>query len=227
MLGALEVSLLKSSDVALLDRIGLSSRFLKAEKIAVKEVQLKQGDVIFKSGDACRAFLILTSGQLRVDITIRSGRDIILYRMEPEETCIMTTSALLNNENYYTRGIAETDLSAMAISAADFSLALRTSSEFSQYILANFSKRMSLLIRLLDKVASKDILYELCCLLLSRCDDDNMVYLKQDALAKEIGTAREVVSRKLSVLEEQGLLRTQRGKIHLLDIPHLESLVRL
>ena len=48
-------------------------------------------------------------------------------------------------------------------------------------------------------------------------DEDGVVHLTQIALARNIGTAREVVARKLAELETQGFVKRERGRIRILD----------
>ncbi len=201
----------------LLSRMGLPQTLLEAKKISASLLSVDANQVVFSPGDSCGAFLILTSGQLRVDMTTRSGREILLYRMKENDSCVITTSVLLNHEKYYARATTETSVDAIAIPTKDFFIALNESAKFAQIILKNYSQKMSMLIQLLDKVTSKDILFELCSLLIQRCDADNTVKMTQEAIATEIGTAREVVSRKLSSLEEEGILLSKRGRVEIVD----------
>ncbi|MGH1439105.1 MAG: Crp/Fnr family transcriptional regulator [Cellvibrionaceae bacterium] len=208
-----------------LDDIGLTPAFLKEKKIAANELHFEAGQVLFQSGDACGAFLILVKGQLRVEMTTKSGREIVLYRMHENDTCIMTTSVLLNHEHYYARATTETAITAIAIPAADFHRALQYSTTFTRYVLSGYAQRMSALIQLLDRVASKDILYELSSLLLRHCDEQNFVQMQQDAIAKEVGTVREVVSRKLAMLESEGVVKTHRGRVEIINRTYLEKVI--
>ena len=133
--------------------------------------------------------------------------------MHKHDTCIITTSVLLNHENYYARAITETDVEAIAIPANDFHQALALSHGFSHYILTGYAQRMA---ALLDRIASKDILYELSELLLRHADAKNVVTLTQQDMAREMGTARKVVSRKLSSLDDKGIVSIKRGRVILL-----------
>lgn len=204
-----------------LKTIGLDRELFRQGTLSAKEISLEAETIAFQSGDPCGAFLIIKSGQLRVEMTAKSGREILLYRMHENDTCIITTSVLLNHENYYARAITETPVTAIAIPAADFHKALTLSHDFNRYILSGYSQRIAALIKLLDKIASKDITYELNELLLRHVDSENTVKLTQKEIAKEIGTAREVISRKLSILDEQKILNVQRGKILILNIEYL------
>ncbi len=52
--------------------------------------------------------------------------------------------------------------------------------------------------------------------LLRQTDADSTVHATHEQLALEIGTAREVVSRHLKGLEQEGLISMKRGSITLL-----------
>ena len=113
-------------DFSLLESVGLHESLFDKE-ISAQQIEIPSDTVIFKSGDPCGAFLILLSGQVRVEITTKSGRDLLLYRMQENDTCIITTSVLLNHEKYYARAITESSVVAITISADDFHKALSLS----------------------------------------------------------------------------------------------------
>lgn len=213
-------------DYTLLESIGLDAALFSSKRIQANTVNLDKNTVIFQSGDECGAFLLLVKGQVRVEMTSKSGREITLYRMHEKQTCIITTSVLLNHENYYARATTETPVTAIAISSDDFHKALEISGSFARYVLKGYSQRMSALINLLDKIASKDINFELGDFLLKTVDASGFVNMTQEAIAKELGTAREVVTRKLSQLEQEGLVATHRGKVEIIDHKQLQKSIR-
>ena len=213
-------------DFSILEDIGLSKHLFEKD-ISAQEVSIDGDTVIFKSGDDCGAFLILLTGQIRVEITAKSGRDLLLYRMGEKDTCIITTSVLLNDEKYYARAITETPVTAITISVNDFHKALSLSHNFSRYVLTGYSQRMSALITLIDRIASRDNDYELSNLLLQAVDDKSFVKLTQKDIAREIGTVREVISRKLSALEAKGVVNVQRGKVIILDAEFLQNMISI
>ena len=61
-------------------------------------------------------------------------------------------------------------------------------------------------------------------MLLARMDGDAMVTATHLDLARDLGTAREVVSRQLERMAQKGWLQTQRGSIRLIDLAALERL---
>ena len=62
---------------------------------------------------------------------------------------------------------------------------------------------------------SRDLTTELKTLLLERVDDKKHINLSHQKIADELGSSREVISRKLKTMEKSGLLKLSRGKITL------------
>ena len=67
---------------------------------AAVRVNLPQGKTVFRPGDACVQFPLIVSGSIRVQRVTESGREIVLYRVTANETCILTIAALLATECY-------------------------------------------------------------------------------------------------------------------------------
>lgn len=175
------------------------------------------GDTIFSPGDSSKAFLILLDGCIRVDLITKTDREITLYRMRETETCIITATTLLKSETYFARGIAETDISALAMPQADFEQVMACSPDFTHFVLQDYARRVSSLVGLVDRLTSKDVGADIIAFLKAKKDADGFVEISQVDLARNIGTAREVISRKLALLEKQGLVRRERGRIVVLD----------
>lgn len=100
----------------------------------------------------------------------------------------------------------------------DFHQLLDQSTEFRALVFDGFSKRLSDVIRRTTELATRSIDQRLAATLLAKARDSNNVFkVTHEELAIEVGTAREVISRRLSSYEKRGLLRKQRGQIAVLD----------
>ena len=213
-----------NSHLDYLHNIGLTQDLIDQHQFRIDAVDFSAGDVLFKPNDSCHLFLILLEGSIRVELTSRSGRLITLYRMSAGESCILTTSALLNDEQYYAQGLAESNIKALAIPADDFNRMIALAPEFSHFVLKDYAKRVTSIIGLIDKMASRDVLADVGNFLLEH-QKDNVVVSTQADMAMDIGTAREVVSRKLAFLETKNVIQRERGKIIIIDHNALEHLL--
>ena len=57
----------------------------------------------------CAGFVVVLSGRIEVLLTAASGREILLYAVEPGQSCVQTTLGLMGDEAYSGEAIAATD----------------------------------------------------------------------------------------------------------------------
>ncbi|MGA7799500.1 MAG: Crp/Fnr family transcriptional regulator [Gammaproteobacteria bacterium] len=192
---------------------------------AAHRVQLSAGTALFHDGGACESYLLVLEGTVRVQKLAANGREIVLYRVGPGETCILTTSCLLARRNYPATGVAETAVRGVAIPASAFQHALAASAPFREFVFAEYGRRIADLIVLVEEVAFGRLDVRLAQRLLAhaRAPEPSIRTTHQE-LATELGTAREVVSRQLKEFERRGWLRLHRGRVELLDRSGLQGL---
>ncbi|MBF0355678.1 MAG: Crp/Fnr family transcriptional regulator [Alphaproteobacteria bacterium] len=181
------------------------------------------GTRLFGEGSPCQAYLILLSGTVRVQKVGENGREIVLYRVEAGETCVVTTACLMSGTDYDAEGIAETAIEAQALPMAAFRELLAASAPFRDFVFKAYATRISSLLMLIEEVAFGRIDQRLAACLIGRSQGKAEINATHQELAVELGTAREVVSRQLKEFERQGWLRLGRGQIILLATDALES----
>lgn len=171
---------------------------------------------LFASGNKAEHFIIVSSGRAKVQLSSRSGREIVLFRLDQGQCCALTASCLLTNSPYYAEGIAETDLEVVVIGSVAFNTALTSSPELMRSLLSELAERIAGLTMLVDRQIGRDLNAELMEFLLQRAGPDHKVDLSHKKIAEELGTVREVVSRKLKDLEKAGRIKLGRGSVRLL-----------
>jgi CRP/FNR family transcriptional regulator len=194
----------------------LTLRSLEELESAARMVRFRKDARLFASGTAAEQFIIVSSGRAKVQLSSRSGREIVLFRLGPGQCCALTASCLLTNSPYYAEGIAETDLEVVVIGSAAFNAALTSSPGLMRSLLSELAERIAGLTMLVDRRIGRDLNAELMELLLQRAGPDHKIDLSHKKIAEELGTVREVVSRKLKDLEKAGRIRIGRGSIMLL-----------
>ena len=186
--------------------------------------RLAPGTVLFRPGAEAGGFVLVHEGRVGVYLTGRTGRDILLYTVERGQTCIQTTLGLLGGEAYTGEGIAETQVAISVLPRGDFLALMDQSADFRTFVFRSFASRLNDVTRLLEQVAFVKVEQRLARLLLERADAQGLVRLTHQALATAIGSAREVVSRRLEALRMRGLVELDRGAIRLSDVPALQAL---
>lgn len=187
-------------------------------------VEVRAGTHIFGPGNIPDNLLLLLDGTVRVSQTSEKGREIVLYRVEAGQSCVLTTACLLAHEAYAAEGVAESDIRAVSIPRAVFDELITASSQFRDFVFAAYARRITDLFRVIDDVAFGKIDVRLAERLIDLAGDAPALKVTHQQLATELGTAREVISRQLSDFQKRGWVEQSRGRIVLSDQGALERL---
>ena len=161
---------------------------------------------------------------MRVQQVSESGREIVLYRINAGESCVLTTACLLAYDDYSAEGIAETPVKAAAVPREVFDDLVAQSRSFRDFVFAAFSKRITDLFLVIDEVAFQRMDVRLAQKLIELSGGQDAISTTHQKLSVELGTAREVVSRQLQEFQRRGWLEQSRGTVRILDRSALEDL---
>lgn len=184
-------------------------------------MSIPAGTVIFDENQPCHGFPLLLSGSIRVIKASANGRELQLYRVSPGESCILTSSCLLGHTHYHARGVVEQDVELVALPPPAFRMLLSQYEPFRDYIFSLFSERLTELMQLVSAVAFQKLDQRLAALLMAK---PSPIHITHQALADELGSVREIVSRLLKNFAEQGWVRLGREHIEVIDATALKKL---
>jgi CRP/FNR family transcriptional regulator len=187
-------------------------------------VNLPKNATAFHQGGECASYLLVLDGDVKVLTRSENGREIVLYRLSRGDSCILTTSCLFGKNNYPAEGIAETDVTALAIPVNVFQHAVQNSDTFRAFVFESFSSHLSSLITLVEEVAFGKLDIRLARHLLKLAADKPSLEATHQQLATELGSAREVISRQLKDFESRGWIKLHRGNIEFLEKQSLENI---
>lgn len=175
---------------------------------------LPSGSIVFADNDSCEHFPLLYSGTIRVFKASDDGREVLLYRVEPGDTCLLTSSCLLGNSRYPAQGCIERDASLAILPKAAFDAAVQASDQFRAFVFSRFANRLTEMMLLVEAVAFQRLDRRLAALLLAR---GRSLMATHQQIANDLGSSREIVSRLLKDFEEQGWVELRRGHILILN----------
>lgn len=188
-------------------------------------IRMPKGTVIFGPGNSPENLLFLLDGTVRVQQLAENGREIVLYRVQAGESCVMTTACLLAYEDYSAEGVAETDIKAAAIPRSVFDDLISQSKEFRTFVFSAYSKRITDLFHVIEDIAFQRMDIRLAQKLLD-LKQGVTVKATHQQLAAELGTAREVISRQLSEFQRRDWIKQTRGNVELLDEASIAKLAQ-
>jgi CRP/FNR family transcriptional regulator len=173
-----------------------------------------KGAVLFQPGQPCRGFPLLLEGTVRVSQVSPAGREIVLYHVGPGEGCLLSGSCLLGHSDYRASGVAESDATLVAIPPALFHELMLGYEPFRRFVFGMYGERLAQVMELVEEVAFRRLDARLAQLLVRR---GPVVEATQQALAEELGSVREIVSRLLRQFEARGWVELARNRITLRD----------
>lgn len=187
-------------------------------------VTVPEGTVIFGPGKAPENLLLLLEGTVRVQQMSEHGREIVLYRVNAGESCVLTTACLLAYEEYTAEGVAETEVKAAAIPKTVFDDIVSHSPAFRNFVFSAYSRRITDLFHVIEEVAFQRMDIRMAEKIMELKGLGDQIHATHQQMAAELGTAREVVSRILSEFQRRGWISLARGVISITDADAISEL---
>jgi CRP/FNR family transcriptional regulator len=195
-----------------------------ALRAGAQAMHARAGAILFRPDDPCRGFIALAKGAIKVGLCSASGREIVLYRVHPGEICLQTFSCLVQDKAYAAEGVAEEDVEALLIPPTAFHHLMQADDAFRTAVLNSVASRFADFEQVVETLAFAGLETRVASILLRLADAEGVVQATHEALAAEIGSAREAVGRQLGLFARQGLVALSRGRV---EIKRRDALSRL
>ncbi len=177
-----------------------------------------------EEGMSCSGLALITEGRVRVYKLGESGREITLYRLSTGESCVLTASCIMSKIPFPAIAITESPVSALVVPTDIVHKWVDEHKVWRQFIFNLVSQRLTDVITVIEEIAFRRMDARLASYLLEQAlDSNNQFHITHQAIATELGTAREVVSRLLKDFEVTGSITLTRGTITLNDRARLTA----
>lgn len=182
--------------------------------ILVKNVEAK--DEFLREGQRNRFVPILSKGSLKV-FSLNDGRELIHYYIKPNESCFMTFSSIFSNYISSVYSVAVKDSQVILVPVEKLHEWLVKYPEINKVFYLEYKNRFS---DILSKV-NDAVFHKLDKRILNfikeqiQINHGNPLRITHQEIANNLGTSREVVSRILKNLENEGdILKTKDGFLY-------------
>ncbi len=174
--------------------------------------------VILNEDSYIKFIPIVLEGSLKVLRTEEDGREILLYYIKPGESCIMSFLGGLHNETSKIRAVVEEEAKILLIPVEKANEWVKEFPEWTDFIFKLYHKRFEELLQVVNAIAFQKLDSRLLHLLNQKAElfKSKELSVTHQQLADELGSTREVVSRVIKQMENEGLVRLGRNKISLM-----------
>lgn len=193
---------------ALIGEIGAKGKFMT----------LKEGDVMLDIGQTIRVMPLILSGSLKILRMDEEGRELLLYYVNPNESCAMTFTCCMEQYPSEIRAIAEDEVELIAVPIAMMNEWILKYPSWKNFVMRTIHTRFNELLRTIDQIAFQKLDERLVHYLKEKAkvSGSSLINLSHEQIANELATSRVVISRLLKKLEDNHKLLLYRNQIKLL-----------
>lgn len=186
----------------------------KAQHISVKE-----GDIILDIGQTVRVIPIVLSGTLKISRIDDNGNELLLYYVNPKESCAMSFTCCMQQFPSEIKAEAEDDVEFLAIPIATMDEWMMKYATWKSFVMNTIRSRFNELLKTIDQLAFQKLDERLIHYLKekSKATGSLLINLSHEQIANEMASSREVISRLLKRLENDKKLLLYRNQIKLLS----------
>ena len=223
----------KPSTADILRRVAIFSDLSETELQFLSERAVPRsyvkGDLIFTEGDPCTGLFVIASGHLRIFKSSPGGREQVLSVEGPGSS--VAELPLFDGGRYPASTSAVDDARIYFISHQDFHSLCLVHPQVPLKVLKVVGARLRKLVGIIEELSFTTVRSRLISVLVRMAQSGKKtpagveIHLpasNQD-LASQIGTVRELVSRNLSRLQAEELIRMDAKKVLIPDLQRLKA----
>lgn len=186
----------------------------------------KKGANIYNLNNECLGLIVVLNGEIRVTVLSEEGKQITLYKIMENECCVLSASCLIEQITFETEMISEEDSEILILNINVFRKIMKQNIKAKCYIYELVIERFSTVMWVLQEILFLKMDKRIAMYLIKKYNENKSLIIKSthEQMAKDLGTAREVVTRILRNFENDGMVELRRGNIKIVDIEKLEEI---
>jgi CRP/FNR family transcriptional regulator len=179
---------------------------------SVKYIQ--QGTTILRNGQYVKVIPIVTEGLIKV-FTRFNERELLLYYIQPGESCIMSFAASLKNEPSMVFAETEEDTRAILLPVDRVTYWIKQYPDINNLFYNQYNLRYADLLDTINHILFNKLDIRIYEYLQKKTQltNQNPLKISHSQIANELGTVREVVTRVLKKLENEGKVIQHSNKL--------------
>jgi CRP/FNR family transcriptional regulator, anaerobic regulatory protein len=184
-------------------------------KVSVVKVVPKKAELI-REGDYVKVLPIVLKGLVKVFVR-QEDKELLLYYIQPNETCIMSFSACLKNEKSKVYAISEEESRVVLVPADKILRWIVEYPRINQLFYQQYDQRYSEMIDTINHLLFDKLDKRILGFLMAKSTvtGKNPLKISHKDIANELGTAREVVSRLIKKLEKENKVKQHSDSIEI------------
>jgi len=191
---------------------------LKEMELKASSTSAKEGHVILDIGQTVRSIPLLLHGVLKITRVDDQGKELLLYYVNASESCAMTFTCCMQQYPSEIRATAETDVEYLAVPVSLMDQWLSNYPSWKSFVMKTIRSRFNELLNAIDQLAFQKLDERLVHYLKekSKSTGSTLINLSHEQIASDMASSREVISRLLKRLENEGKVLLYRNQIKIM-----------
>lgn len=180
-------------------------------------VDVPENIEVMREGQYVKAVPIVTEGLIRV-YTRNEDKELLLYYIQPGESCIMSFDACLKNVPSKVYASTEKNSSVLLMPTDNVFKWMREYPEFNSLFFLQYNLRYTELLNMINQLLFEKMDVRILDYLKAKMkiNGKNPIKISHRQIANDLGTAREVVSRVVKKLEHDGKVKQLATEIKII-----------
>lgn len=193
---------------------------------SLMERTVEKGTIIHNGNMDCTGLILVKSGQLRAYILSDEGREITIYRLFDRDMCLFSASCIMRSIQFEITIEAEKKTELWVIPSEIYKSIMEESAPVANYTNELMASRFSDVMWLIEQIMWKSLNKRVATFLLEECaiENSNELKITHEVIANHLGSHREVITRMLRYLQNEGMVKLSRGTVMVTDEEKLRLL---
>lgn len=205
----------------------ISKIFPSLEKTLVEEIEqeadvktLSEGETLIRTGQNIRSAILVLDGMVKVYREDENGNEFFMYYLEGGKACAVSLVCALGQETSGLMAKAVTESTVLTIPAQYVDAWMGKYKSWAQFAVGTYRERFEELLNTIDHIAFRNM-DERLVFYLKRHQEKmktNIISTSFTQIAQDLNSSREVISRLMKKLSENGIVMLHRTHVELLDL---------
>lgn len=181
---------------------------------------MHRDQVLIEVGDVVHGIPLVVSGVVRVSRMDEFGNELLLYYLQSGQSCAMSFTCCNQKVRSQVKAVVEEDAVLWWIPMEKFNEWMNIFPSWKTFIMQTIRSRFMELLSVVDQLAFKKLDDRLWLFLQNhaKISGSNVLHQSHEEIAQHLATSREVVSRLLKRLEQDGKVILYRNEVKLRDV---------
>ena len=183
--------------------------------------KFKEEEFLMYTGQPIHSAVLVVEGIIKVFREDDEGNEIFMYNLHPGEACAISMTCAARNLNSQVMAKALVDTTVISIPIELMDEWAGKYKSWYQFVLGTYRNRFEELLEMLDQIAFKNLDERLLWYLRQHQKSlkSNTIKISFTQMALELNSSREVISRLMKKLADQGQIKLVKNQVEIIHLP--------